>query len=259
MTTPHERTIMAGDYQVRVFEAGSGEPLLFFHSAGGAGLWTEGIDRLARHFHVFLPDHPGFGPSPLPDWLTGMDDMVFHYLDVLDALGLSGPIRIAGVSLGGWIAAEFATFHPERVQKMVLIDAAGLRIPEVPMPDVFRIPPEQILPIIFHDLSKAMAVMPKDFGIDTMVQMFHDRSAFARLSWNPYLHDPKLRRRIKFTAKIPTLIVWGKQDQLIPPVYAEEYKKLLPSSQVVYIDQCGHDPTIEQPDEFARTVVEFLR
>ncbi len=259
MTTPHERTIMAGDYQVRVFEAGSGEPLLFFHSAGGAGLWTEGIDRLARHFHVFLPDHPGFGPSPLPDWLTGMDDMVFHYLDVLDALGLSGLIRIAAASLGGWIAAEFATFHPERVQKMVLIDAAGLRIPEVPMPDVFRIPPEQILPIIFHDLSKAMAVMPKDFGIDTMVQMFHDRSAFARLSWNPYLHDPKLRRRIKFTAKIPTLIVWGKQDQLIPPVYAEEYKKLLPSSQVVYIDQCGHDPTIEQPDEFARTVVEFLR
>jgi pimeloyl-ACP methyl ester carboxylesterase len=250
---------MAGDYRVRVFEAGSGEPLLFLHSAGGAGLWTEGIDRLAQHFHVFLPDHPGFGPSPLPDWLIGMDDMVFHYLDVLDALGLHDPVRIAGASLGGWIAAEFATFHPERIQKMVLIDAAGLRIPEVPMPDVFRIPPEKILPIIFHDLSKAMAVMPKDFGIDTMVQMFHDRSAFARLSWNPYLHDPKLRRRIKSAAKIPTLIVWGKQDQLIPPVYAEEYKKLLPASQVVYIDQCGHDPTIEQPDEFARSAVEFLR
>jgi pimeloyl-ACP methyl ester carboxylesterase len=259
MTTPHERTIMAGDYRVRVFEAGAGEPLLFLHNAGGAGLWTEGIDRLAQHFHVFLPDHPGFGPSPLPDWLTGMDDMVFHYLEVLDALGLSGPIRIAGASLGGWIAAEFATFHPERVRKMVLIDAAGLRIPEVPMPDVFRIPPEQILPLVFHDLSKAMSVMPKDFGIDTIVQLFHDRSAFARLSWNPYLHNPKLRRRLKFASKTPTLIIWGKQDQLIPPVYAEEYKKLLPSSQVVYIDQCGHDPTIEQPEEFARAAVEFLR
>ncbi|MBI3758115.1 MAG: alpha/beta hydrolase [Deltaproteobacteria bacterium] len=259
MTTPHERTIMAGDYRVRVFEAGSGEPLLFLHGAGGAGLWTEGIDRLAQQFHVFLPDHPGFGPSPLPDWLTGMDDMVFHYLEVLDALRLPGPVRIAGASLGGWIAAEFATFHPERVQKMVLIDAAGLRIPEVPMPDVFRIPPQNILPLVFHDLAKAIAMMPKDFGIDTMVQMFHDRSAFARLSWNPYLHDPKLRRRIARAASVPTLIVWGKQDQLIPPVYAEEYKKLLPVSQVAYIDQCGHDPTIEQPDEFARTVVEFLR
>ena len=259
MTTPNERTIMAGDYKVRVFEAGSGEPLLFLHSAGGAGLWTGGIDRLAQHFHVFLPDHPGFGPSPLPDWLIGMDDMVFHYLDVLDALGLFGPVCIAGASFGGWIAAEFAAFHPERVQKLVLIDAAGLRIPEAPMPDIFRIPPQNLLPLVFHDLSKAMAVMPKDFGVDTMVQMFHDRSAFARLSWNPYLHDPKLPRRLKRAAKTPTLIVWGKQDQLIPPVYAEEYRKYFSASQIIYLDQCGHDPTIEQPDEFARAVVEFLQ
>jgi pimeloyl-ACP methyl ester carboxylesterase len=259
MTTPHERMIMAGDYQVRVLEAGSGEPLLFLHSAGGAGLWTEGIDRLAQHFHVFLPDHPGFGPSPLPDWLTGMDDMVFHYLDVLDALELQGPVHIAGASLGGWIAAEFAAFHPERVKKLVLIDAAGLRIPEVPMPDIFRIPPQNLLPLLFHDLSKAMALLPKDFGVDTIVQMFHDRSAFARLSWNPYLHNPKLRRRLTHAARVPTLIVWGQQDQLIPPVYAEEYQKLLPTSQVVYLDQCGHEPTVEQPDAFAQAVVDFLR
>lgn len=259
MTTPQERTIMAGDYQVRVFEAGAGEPLLFLHSAGGPGLWTEGIDRLAQHFHVFLPDHPGFGPSPLPDWLTGMDDMVFHYIEVLEALGLRGPVHVAGASFGGWIAAELATFHSERVKKLVLIDAAGLRIPEVPMPDIFRLPPQDILPLVFHDLSKAVAVMPKDFGIDTMVQMFHDRSALARLSWNPYLHDPKLRRRLRHAANVPTLIVWGQQDRLIPPVYAEEYQRLLPSARISYIDQCGHDPTIEQPEAFAHAVVEFLR
>ena len=58
---------------------------------------------------------------------------------------------------------------------------------------------------------------------------------------------------------MPTLIVWGNQDKLLPPAYAEEYKRLLPSAQVTYIDQCGHDPTIEQPDEFARVVVEFLQ
>jgi pimeloyl-ACP methyl ester carboxylesterase len=257
MNTPQERTVLAGDYRVRVLEAGHGDPLLFLHSAAGAGMWTEGIARLAQRFHVLLPDHPGFGPSPLPDWLTGMDDLVFHYLDLLDALGLHGPLRIAGASFGGWIGAEFAAFHPERVQKLVLIDAAGLRIPAVPMPDVFRLAPQALLPLVFHDLSKALAVMPKDFGPDTMVQMFHDRSAFARLSWNPYLHDPKLSRRLK-RATVPTLIVWGRQDQLIPPVYAEEYKRLLPAAQVAYIDQCGHDPTIEQPDEFARVVGEFL-
>jgi pimeloyl-ACP methyl ester carboxylesterase len=258
MTTPQERTVLAGDYPVRVFEAGRGEPLLFLHNAMGAGLWTEGIARLAEHFRVFLPDHPGFGPSPLPAWLTGMDDMVFHYLDVLDALGLQEPIRVAGASLGGWIGAELAAFHPERIKKLVLIDAAGIRIPAVPMPDIFRLAPQAVLPLVFHDLSKALALLPKDFGPDTIVQIFHDRSALARLAWNPYLHDPKLPRRLK-RANVPTLIVWGKQDQLIPPAYAEEYKRLLPSAQVAYIDQCGHDPTVEQPEEFVRLVTEFLR
>ena len=258
MSTPQERTVLAGDYRVRVFEAGHGEPLLFLHGAMGAGVWTEGIDRLTQHFRVFLPDHPGFGPSPLPDWLTGMDDMAFHYLDLLEGLGLHEPVCIAGASFGGWIAAEFATFHPERVKKLVLIAAAGLRIPAVPIPDVFRLTPQAVLPLVFHDLSKAMSLLPKDFGPDTMVQMFHDRSAFARLSWNPYLHNPKLPRRLR-RAAVPTLLVWGNQDKLLLPAYAEEYQRLLPSAQVAYIDQCGHDPTIEQPDEFASVVVKFLR
>src|SRR5262249_20542464 len=145
MSTPLERTVLAGDYPVRVFEAGRGEPLLFLHSAMGAGVWTEGIDRLAQHFRVFLPDHPGFGPSPLPDWLTGMDDMVFHYLDLLDGLGLRGPVRMAGASFGGWIGAEFAVSHPERVSKLVLIDAAGGRIPGGPVPHILPPSPHSAL------------------------------------------------------------------------------------------------------------------
>src|SRR5215510_8063674 len=107
MTTPQERFVQAGGYRVRVLEAGHGEPLLFLHSAMGAGVWTEGIAQLAERFRVLLPDHPGFGPSPLPDWLIGMDDMVFHYLDLLDALDIREPVRVVGVSFGGWIAAEF--------------------------------------------------------------------------------------------------------------------------------------------------------
>ena len=258
MRTPQERTILAGDYTVRVLEAGQGEPLLFLHNAMGAGLWTEGMDRLAEHFHVFLPDHPGFGPSPLPDWLRGMDDLIFHYMDVLDILGLQDPVYIVGASLGGWIGAEFAAFHPERVKNLVLIDAAGLRIPEVPLPDVFRIAPEALLPLIFHDMSKAVAVMPKEFSVDTLIQIFHDRTAFARLAWHPYLHDPKLPRRLRY-ATAPTLLVWGKQDAIIPPAYAEEYKRLLPAAQVAYIDACGHDPTVEQPETFAQVAIDFLR
>lgn len=258
MPTPHERTVVAGEYPVRVLEAGEGEPLLFLHTALGSGLWTDGIAALAEHYHVLLPDHPGFGPSPLPDWLVGMDDLVFHYCDLLDALELSGPLHVAGASLGGWIAAELAAWQPQRVEKLVLIDAAGLRLPDVPMPDVFRMPPEALLPLVFHDVSKAAAVLPSEMSVDTLVQMFHDRTALARLAWNPYLHDPKLPRRLH-RVRMPTLLVWGAQDALIPRAYADEYARLLPAAEVVVIDECGHDPTVEQPDAFARAVLDFLR
>lgn len=258
MQTPHERTIVAGDYTVRVLEAGRGEPLLFLHTALGAGLWTDGIARLAEHYRVFLPDHPGFGPSPLPDWLLGMDDMVFHYCEVLDALGMSEPLHVAGASLGGWIAVEFATSQAHRLKKLVLIDAAGLRIPDVPMPDVFRIAPEALLPLVFHNVSKAAAVLPSEMNVDTLVQMFHDRSALARLAWNPYMHNPKLPRRLH-RVRVPTLLAWGKQDRLIPPAYATEFSRRLPAAEVALIDECGHDPTIEQPGTFAEAVLDFLR
>src|SRR2546430_16781506 len=102
MSTPQERMVLAGDYRVRVFAAGHGDPLLFLHSALGAGVWTEGIDRLTQHFQVLLPDHPGFGPSPLQDWLTGMDDMVFHYLDLLDGLGRSEERRVGKECRSRW-------------------------------------------------------------------------------------------------------------------------------------------------------------
>src|SRR5437667_11741183 len=105
MSTPQERLVLAGDYRVRVFAAGHGDPLLFLHSALGAGGRTEGIDRLAQHFQVLLPDHPGFGPSPLPDWLTGMDDTVFHSRDLLAGLSLHKPVRTSCVSCGGWVGS----------------------------------------------------------------------------------------------------------------------------------------------------------
>jgi pimeloyl-ACP methyl ester carboxylesterase len=254
-----QRTVVAGDYEVRVLEKGAGEPLLFLHGAMGAGLWSAALDLLAEDFHVLAPDHPGFGPSPLPDWLRTMDDMVFHYLELLDALDPGGKPLLVGSSFGGWIAAELAAAHPERIRRLVLVDAAGLRLPQAPIPDVFRLSPESLLPLLFHDLSKAAPLIPNDLGPDTLVRLFHDRAALARLAWHPYMHDPKLPRRLRRLGAVPTLIVWGRQDRLLPPVYADEYVRLIPGAKVVLIENCGHDPLLEQPTEFARTAATFLK
>jgi pimeloyl-ACP methyl ester carboxylesterase len=254
---PRTETIRVGDYPVRCLVGGDGPPLLFLHGAMTAGVWTAGIAALAARHTVYLPDHPGFGPSPLPDWLAGMDDLVVHYAELLDRAGLRGPLPIAGVSLGGWIAAAIASVYPERASRLVLIDAAGIRLPDLPPPDVFRLPPERLLPLVFHDLAKAAPLLPRQMTTDVIVQLVHDRAALARLAWRSYLHDPRLPRRLG-RVRCPSLVVWGREDAFLAPAYAEAWARLLPRARVELIDACGHDPTIEQPEEFARRVLAFL-
>jgi len=254
---PRAQTIPVGDYPVRCLVGGEGPPLLFLHGAMTAGVWTAGIAALAGRYTVHLPDHPGFGPSPLPDWLVTMDDLVVHYAELLDRAGLGAPLPVAGVSFGGWIAAAFASVYPERVSRLVLIDAAGLHLPDLPPPDVFRLPPEHILPLVFHDLAKAAPLLPPAMTTDVIVQLIHDRAALARLAWRSYLHDPRLPRRLG-RVRCPSLVVWGRQDAFLAPAYAEEWTRLLPQARVALVDDCGHDPTIEQPEAFARHVLGFL-
>src|SRR5262245_64699495 len=100
--------------RVHVLRGGVGEPLLFLHAAGGAGRWLEFHELLAQRFEVIAPDAPGFGGSDeFPD-VESMDDLVYHYLDVLDQLGLDRP-DVVGGSFGGWLAAELAVHSPHRV------------------------------------------------------------------------------------------------------------------------------------------------
>ena len=258
MNEPTSATVDVGGTAIRVLEGGSGPPLLFLHNAVGAGVWTPTHAALATDRRVLLPDHPGFGTGALPEALDGMEDVVFHYLDLLETIGLREPVDVVGASLGGWIAAEIACRHPERFRRMVLIDAAGLRLAEYPIPDVFRLPPHELLPLFFHDPLKAAPYMPTDLSPGTLVRLFHDRTALARLAWNPYFHDPKLPGRLR-RATVPTLVLWGRNDRFLPPVYAETYQRLLPDAQLVWIEECGHDPCVEQPDATTARIREFLQ
>jgi pimeloyl-ACP methyl ester carboxylesterase len=122
---------------VHLFRGGTGEPVLFLHAAGGAGTWPEFNSRLAELFDVIAPDHPGFGKSDDFREADGADDLVYHYLDVLDALGLD-TAHVVGASFGGWIAAELTVAAPHRVRSLTLVSAAGLRLPEHPVTDLAR-------------------------------------------------------------------------------------------------------------------------
>src|SRR6201988_874367 len=124
-----------------VSRGAAGEPVLFLHAAGGAGAWMEFHGQLAgAGFDVIAPDHPGFAMSDDFPLVEAMDDLVYHYLDVLDALGLER-VHVVGASFGGWIAAELAVAASHRLRSLTLLSAAGLRMHEQPVPDIFLIPP----------------------------------------------------------------------------------------------------------------------
>lgn len=256
MTThaPAEEYLDLADGRVRLFRGGHGEPLLFLHAAGGGG-WLDFHQRLAAGFEVFAPDHPGFGGSDDFDDVEAIDDLVYHYLDVLDALGLERP-HVLGASFGGWIAAELAVAAPHRVGSLTLLSPAGLRLPDHPVADIFLLPPDQLIATLFQS-PPAPPAQPLTPDIDAILAAYRDQTAAARFSWSPYLCDPKLERRLhRITAH--TLVVAPTQDRLIPVAHARRYAERIPAARLTEIGDCGHAMYVERPAEFADITLAFL-
>ncbi len=242
---------------VRVLSGGKGEPLVFLHGAGGAGIWLPVHDRLAQRYRVIAPVCPGFGGTPRPEWLDRIDDVTLHHADLLDALDIA-QARVLGVSIGGWMAADLAARYPERVSKMVLVGASGLSVPEAPIPDIFAMPMESVLPLLFEDLSAALSLLPGNMDQAFIEAQLRERATVAHLAWNPYFHDPKLPRRLA-RVKAPTLLVWGEKDRFTPLAHGRAYARLIPGARLEVIPACGHVPPVERVDDFCAAVIPFLK
>jgi pimeloyl-ACP methyl ester carboxylesterase len=253
--------LLAVDHRVDLLRGGEGPPLVFLHGFLGETRWLPFHQQLAERFDVIAPAHPGYGETEGLDGVDTMEDVVFHYLDVLDGLGLSRA-HVVGVSLGGWIAAELAVRHPERISRLVLADAFGLWLDEHPIPDFFAklADTAALRRLLFADPSGPMAdlLLPtKAPDADRMVAAFKAMEATARLGWNPFMHDPKLAGRLR-RVSCPTLLVWGERDALLPLAYAEAYRDGIPNAELEVIPDSGHLPHFEQEARFVKAVTEFL-
>jgi pimeloyl-ACP methyl ester carboxylesterase len=250
--------------KIHEIRGGEGRPLLYLHSAMGEAMWVPHLQRLAERYELHAPAHPGFLTSEGLDQVRDMEDLVAHYLAYMDLKGWKS-VDVLGMSFGGWIAAELAARYPERVSRLVLVDAVGIWIKEKPIADFFAVDtrfPERIQRLLFHDPNcPAAQVMPKpgDMTLDegTLVMMMNAFTAVAKIGWNPLLHDPRLESLLpRVTAK--TLVVWGESDRLCPVDYAHKYARLIPGAKLAIIPECGHLPPLEKPDEFHAAVTEFL-
>jgi pimeloyl-ACP methyl ester carboxylesterase len=215
------------------------------------------MNLLAKQFDVIAPDHPGFGSSDTPDWIETVGDMAYFYLDFLKAMQLR-EVHLVGNSLGGWIAAEMAVRSTDRLKTVTLASAVGIHVEGITRPDIFLMNPRQLAETIFADpelAKKRNANPPTEQEAATLMK---NRFMTAKLSWQPRSHNPDLPKWLH-RIDVPSLILWGDSDRLVPLAFGEEYHRLIPASRLEVLERCGHLPQVERSAEFVDRVSQFAR
>ena len=250
----HESMIDIRGQKLRLMEAGSGAPLLYLHGAGGPA-WYPLLEMLSARWHVMAPEHPGFARSSLPDWMLSVGDLAYFYLDFLAARGLHD-VHLVGHSLGGWTAAEIAIRSTQRLKDLTLLAPAGTVSAAVPYGDIFLWTPEEHARNSFFDQALAeerIRGLP-NVDIDVMLQ---NRAAAARLAWSPRLHNPQLPVWLH-RIDVPTLLVWGSEDRIVPLACHEAFLKNIAGAELVTFARTGHALHTERPGEVAQRLEIFF-
>jgi len=241
--------------------AGDGSSLLFLHGLGFSKRWWPLYDRLAQHFDVIVPDLPGFGDSPQAPWMSDFDDMVLVLAEFADAIG-AGRFHLVGHSFGGWVAAEFAAFYPERVASLVLITPLGARVPGDMPVDLFRRGAQGRLELMVGD--RAAGLFPsatQEDRIERLTRDYLDLTGFGRLAWNPR-YDIRLERRLG-RVNVPSLVVGVEDDKVLPASHIDAYAKMLPNSTVTIVraaagEPTGHGVVVQEPEALAAKLMSFI-
>jgi pimeloyl-ACP methyl ester carboxylesterase len=242
--------------RVRLMRAGKGPPLLYLHGARGAAEWLPFMELLAERFDTIVPEHPGFGSSDMPEWLDNVGDLAYFYLDLLDELGLDG-VHLVGSSLGGWIAAEIAVRSDARLKSLVLSASAGIHVKGVSKGDIFLWSPETFMRNLFHDQTLADRALQQPVGEAEQMAQMKNRLATAKLAWQPRLYNPHLAKWLHRIG-VPTLILWGDDDKVIPPAYGPAFAKLIPGARLEVIANCGHVPQLECSGQWVGKIAAFI-
>lgn len=255
-----EETISVAGTELAIISGGSGRPLLVLHEELGHPGWLKWHAALARDHSLLIPQQPGFGKSPKLDWIRSIRDLAAFYSRVLRERELV-PIDVIGFSLGGWIAAEMAANHAGQFRRMVLVGSTGIQPPRGEIKDLFIRTSRKFLDESVLNPSRTPEFANLYGGEETPQQFeaWEDaRTEVARLAWSPYLFNPSLPYLLQGVSGLPTLLIWGGQDEVVPLSAGEVYKESIAGAELVVLEQCGHHPEIEQSNEFIKTVQQFL-
>lgn len=256
------KEVLVFGQKIHYVEAGSGPNLILLHGLGGSTqAWQFNIGPLAEKYHVFVPDQIGFGKSDKPL----VNYRIRTYVDFLDQFCKQLKIdraTLVGNSMGGWIAVIFTASFPDRVDKLVLVDADGYTPPkDLDTRGLFGLNPttregmKALLAKVFYNKA-FQSDAAVDLAIATRLAA-GDGYTINSITESVIRGEDFLDDAVKKITR-PTLIVWGRQDGLVSLTVGERFNKDIAGSKLVIIDQCGHIPNAEKPGEFNAAVLKFL-
>lgn len=265
------REVKVVDRTAWVAEDGDGPPLVYLHGFSDIHAATVGwmpFHRALQERHtVIAPAHPGCAQTDDDDAMETIDDVVFHYAELFDALELDR-FRLAGSCVGGWIAAEFAVRYPERVERLALLGATGLFVKDAPIGDIFwyaqpddGVAYNGLRRLFFADAETAVG---KELFPDGRAELEHELSRYKMYRFSsligfrpPYLYNRRLRERLQ-RYQGPALMVWGEADNMVPRSHAKAYAEGFKDGRVEIVASAGHSVAAEAPEETARLVGDFM-
>jgi pimeloyl-ACP methyl ester carboxylesterase len=250
-------TVVSDGITLDVMALGAGPTVLLLHGVEGAAANGPFAQRLAEDRQVVAPSHPGFDLSPRPDWCDSVDDLAYLYLDYLDRLDAPSVVLV-GLQFGGWLAAEIAVRSCARLSHLVLVDPVGIKVggrEDRDIADVFALPRAELDALVFASPENGPGDLTTAPEADVL-RIARNEEALALYGWEPYLHNPRLRRWLHRIG-VPSLVVWGEHDRIVSPSYGRAFADEIPRSSFELVDSAGHRPQIEQPDRLAALIRDF--
>ena len=259
---PTDKTIVVFGQSIHYWDVGSGPVVVLVHGLGSRKEdWLPVLEPLSQKYRLLVPDQIGFGKSDKPL----LDYSVQTYVDFLNEFFRQlnvEQVNLVGESLGGWISALYAVeladgAHVIPMERLVLVDAAGLK-QDTPIPNLnpsSLATMRGVMEAVFYDTSWLNEDALRKIFTDKLAT--HDAYTVRSFLGNPTITTERLDARIG-KIKTPTLVVWGRQDKLLPITVGERYTAGIAGAKLITFDRCGHVPPIEKTDEFVAAVIAFL-
>ena len=254
-------SVKVGDLTVQYLKGGQGKPLLYLHGIGGWGRWETYHLGMGVTNEVYAPQLPGWQMGKIPPTVTSVRDYAEVMIQFLDTLGIDS-VDLVGHSIGGWVALSMAIAHPERIARLILIDPLGLDVPAHPTADLADMDEDTFLTAAFA--KTGVVLIAGDFGglledVQTgqeFKRQWKGRGLVVTLA-HGHAADSALTDQLK-DISADTLIVWGREDGLVPWQQGEMLAAEIPSAKFTVIADASHSPMREKRETFQHLVHSFL-